>query len=50
VPTERAEELATLIMSAIEGAVVMARATRDVKPLEHIHRQLRALLPEGTPS
>lgn len=50
VPAERAEELATLIMSAIEGAVVMARATRDVKPLEHIHRQLRALLPEGTPS
>lgn len=47
---ERAEELATLILTAIEGAVVMARATRDVTPLELIHRQLRALLPEGTSS
>ncbi|MGA5545181.1 TetR/AcrR family transcriptional regulator [Mycobacterium sp. NPDC051198] len=50
VATERAEELATLILTAVEGAVVMARATRDVKPLDLIHRQLRALLPEGTPS
>ncbi|QZH63574.1 TetR/AcrR family transcriptional regulator [Mycolicibacterium farcinogenes] len=50
VPAERAEELATLIMTSIEGAVVMARATRDVKPLELIHRQLRPLLPEGTSS
>ncbi|OFB39000.1 TetR family transcriptional regulator [Mycolicibacterium sp. (ex Dasyatis americana)] len=50
VPAGRAEELATLIMTAVEGAVVMARATRDVKPLEKIHRQLRALLPEGTSS
>ncbi len=50
VSIERAEELATLILTAIEGAVVMARATRDVKPLDLIHRQLRALLPEGIPS
>ncbi|MGV9802708.1 TetR/AcrR family transcriptional regulator [Mycobacterium sp. NPDC003449] len=44
VAAERAEELATLILTAVEGAVVVARATRDVKPLDLIHRQLRALL------
>ncbi|WP_454790345.1 TetR/AcrR family transcriptional regulator [Mycolicibacterium lutetiense] len=50
VSAERAEELAMLILTAIEGAVVVARATRDVTPLDLIHRQLRALLPEGTSS
>ncbi|MHC9296031.1 TetR/AcrR family transcriptional regulator [Mycobacterium sp. LTG2003] len=40
----RAEELAMLITTAIEGAVVVARATRDVKPLDLIHRQLREQL------
>lgn len=47
---DRADELATLILSAIEGAIVVARATRDVKPLDLIHGQLRALLPKGTSS
>ncbi|MBP2452208.1 TetR/AcrR family transcriptional regulator [Mycolicibacterium lutetiense] len=50
VSAERAEELAMLILTAIEGAVVVARATRDVTPLDLVHRQLRALLPEGTSS
>jgi AcrR family transcriptional regulator len=48
---QRAEELAMLMTTAIEGAIVVARATRDLKPLDLIHRQLRALLhaeiPEG---
>lgn len=44
VDAERAEELAMLITTAIEGAVVVARATRDVKPLDLIHRQLREQL------
>lgn len=47
----RAEELAMLMTTATEGAIVVARASRDVKPLDLIHRQLRALLhaeiPEG---
>lgn len=47
---DRADALAMLILSAIEGAIVVARATRDVKPLDQIHGQLRELLPEGTSS
>jgi hypothetical protein len=37
------------ITSAIEGAIVMARATRDVEPLDATHRQLRMLLQAETP-
>jgi hypothetical protein len=48
---QRADELAMLTTTAIEGAIVVARASRDVKPLEIVHGQLRALvlaeLPEG---
>lgn len=40
----RADELAMLSTTALEGAVVVARASRDVKPLESVHGQLRALL------
>lgn len=47
VPAQRAEELAMLIMTAVEGAVVVARATRDVKPLDLIHRQLHEQLSEA---
>lgn len=48
VATDRAEELAMLIIGSIEGAVVIARATRDVKPLDLIHRQLREQLMAAT--
>jgi AcrR family transcriptional regulator len=44
VPADHAEELAMLTTTSIEGAIVVARATRDVKPLDIIHGQLRALL------
>src|SRR5271165_123681 len=44
VAASRAEELAMLITTSIEGAIVVARASRDVKPLDLVHRQLRALL------
>jgi hypothetical protein len=40
----RSDELATLSIAAIEGAIVMARARRDPEPLDSVHRQLRALL------
>jgi AcrR family transcriptional regulator len=40
----RAEELAVTITAALEGAIVLARATRDVTPLDIVHRQLRDLL------
>lgn len=44
VAQDRAAELSVFITAAIEGAIVIARATRDVGPLDSAHRQLRALL------
>ena len=49
VAADRARELAVFMTSAIEGALVMARATRDVEPLDVTHRQLRTLLQAETP-
>jgi AcrR family transcriptional regulator len=39
-----AAELAMLMITAIEGAIVVARAARDVEPLDVVHGQLRSLL------
>ena len=47
-PAQRAEELAMLTTTAIEGAIVVARASRDVKPLDLVHGQLRTLLQAET--
>jgi AcrR family transcriptional regulator len=44
VKRSRAAELAMLVIAAGEGAIVMARARRDVEPLDNVHRQMRALL------
>jgi AcrR family transcriptional regulator len=44
VSKNRAAELAMLTTTSIEGAIVVARASRDVKPLDLVHGQLRALL------
>lgn len=44
VAQDRATELAVFLIGAIEGALVIARATRDVGPLDSTHRQLRSLL------
>jgi AcrR family transcriptional regulator len=44
VSASRADELATLSTTAIEGAIVVARASRDLKPLDIVHGQLRDLL------
>jgi AcrR family transcriptional regulator len=44
VAADRAAELSMFVTAAIEGAVVIARATRDVGPLDSTHRQLRVLL------
>lgn len=46
--TARAEELAMLTTTALEGAIVVARASHDVKPLDLVHGQLRALLQAET--
>jgi AcrR family transcriptional regulator len=48
VSPERAEELAMLVTTSIEGAIIIARASRDVKPLDLVQRQLRALLTDVT--
>ena len=44
VPEERAAELAMLTTTSIEGAIVVSRASRDVKALDLVHGQLRALV------
>jgi AcrR family transcriptional regulator len=38
---DRANELAVLATSALEGAIVLARVRRDLTPLDVVHRQLR---------
>ncbi len=44
VPAERAEPLATLMISALEGAIVLARAERDVRALTTVARELGPVL------
>ncbi|MGB9306906.1 MAG: TetR/AcrR family transcriptional regulator [Mycobacterium sp.] len=41
---ERADELAALSISALEGAILLARVRRDLTPLDVLHRQLSSLL------
>jgi AcrR family transcriptional regulator len=48
VDAERAEELAMLVTTSIEGAIIVARASRDAKPLDLVQRQLRGLLNAAT--
>ncbi|TRW82459.1 TetR/AcrR family transcriptional regulator [Mycolicibacterium sp. 018/SC-01/001] len=49
---ESAEALAVVTLSAFEGALVLARAARDLEPMQTVHTQLaeliRAKLPAGT--
>ena len=33
-----------LVTTSIEGAIIVARASRDVKPLDLVQRQLHGLL------
>ncbi|MFB7108442.1 TetR/AcrR family transcriptional regulator [Streptomyces sp. NPDC056190] len=49
VPAERAEPLATLMISSLEGAIIMARAEGGVRPLETVARELSPLLDAATP-
>jgi hypothetical protein len=44
VPKERAGALATLMISALEGALLIARAERDVRALTTVARELGPLL------
>jgi AcrR family transcriptional regulator len=44
VPVERAVDLAVLLISALEGAIVLARIRQDVEPLDVIVAELAPLL------
>jgi AcrR family transcriptional regulator len=44
IPPDRATDLAVFATSAIEGAILLARARRDLTPLDVVHCQLRNLL------
>jgi AcrR family transcriptional regulator len=44
VPAERAEALATLMISALEGAILIARSEQDVRALTTVARELGPLL------
>ncbi|MFJ4552398.1 TetR/AcrR family transcriptional regulator [Streptomyces sp. NPDC088817] len=44
VPSERAEPLATLMISSLEGAIILSRAEGDVRPLRTVARELAPLL------
>ena len=39
----KANDLALLATSALEGAIVLARVRRDLTPLDAVHRQLRSV-------
>jgi len=43
----RSERLANLVVSAVEGAIVISRARRDPEPLELAGRELEGLLAEA---
>lgn len=47
---QRTEDLALLTLSAFEGALVLARAARDVEPLDRVHAQLRSLIGDQIPA
>ncbi|WP_439328759.1 LmrA/YxaF family transcription factor [Amycolatopsis camponoti] len=44
VPVARSASLAVLMLSALEGAIVLARAHQDVAPLDTVVAELRPLL------
>jgi AcrR family transcriptional regulator len=44
VAPQTSDELATLVLAAVEGAMVMCRATHDRGPLIRVGRQLRGVL------
>lgn len=46
---DRAARLATLILAAIEGAIVLCRATGDIRPLDDVAAELDLLLDATAP-
>ncbi|MFL6123209.1 TetR/AcrR family transcriptional regulator [Actinophytocola sp.] len=48
-PHDRAQRLATLIVSALEGAIILCRTRRDLTPLDDVHTEIAPLLGELEP-
>ena len=44
VAPERARSVATLVIAAVEGAIVLARAQRSIRPLERVTGELQAVV------
>lgn len=44
IPVERAERLATVALTAVEGALMVAKAQRSTRALDRVEEQLRELL------
>jgi hypothetical protein len=49
VAPQRAPSLATLMVSALEGAIMLARVRRDVGPLDTVVTELSPLLDSSAP-
>ena len=49
VPTRRARRLATLMLSSLEGAIMLSRVHRDVRPLTTVAAELGPLLDQAHP-
>jgi TetR/AcrR family transcriptional regulator, lmrAB and yxaGH operons repressor len=47
IPRDRARSMATLLIAAIEGAIVVARAQRTTRPLERVSVELQRVVSEG---
>ena len=45
-----AQSLSTMIVAALEGAVMLARATQSTKPLEHVSHHLNELIAQHRPA
>lgn len=48
VPAERAEPLATVVLAAVEGALLLARTDRDVTALHTVRDHLRSVIDAAT--
>lgn len=49
IPPKRARSLAMLVESALEGLMVIARATADTRPLDAVVEELASLLDDAVP-
>jgi hypothetical protein len=49
IPIRRARRLATLMLSSLEGAIMLSRVHRDVRPLTTVSAELGPLLDQAHP-